>query len=1372
MKKTYLFATVFASAMLATACAPEAPAHEHTFGEWVAGELSHSKTCECGEIVTENHAWNDGEVTKPATHTEKGEKTFTCTVCGATKKEDINEDPTHVFGAFVDDENGTTHTKTCACGDTITENHSWNNGEVTKPATHTEKGETTFTCTVCGATKKEDINEDPTHVYGPFIDDENGTTHTKTCACGDTVTENHVAGDPVIADSSEIDGNIDILSTCSVCDGTIEVLNTTAKKVAATFHFDTTARTESSQFTYDADTHVYSSNNKGVGNSSSYLDIVIDSDGVIAFDYTCSGEKGYDYMFFGPSTTENQSYVNCKNAAETQAHYEKDVVAGEKLVFVFKKDSSGNQGDDCATVKFVESNFVYNILQYDTNGGNAIAPTFILNGKLSENLPTPTIDDKYFGGWFVDDTFTTEVTAETGFDGDATIVAKWIDPISVTLNANGGVCDSSVSFKPGTTPEIPTPTREGFTFQGWFTDEQLTQPYVDGDATEGFSLYAKWFDNANKHALTGSYHGAKVYVSGNSWTATSSYPEIDIAVDGAYSIRTGWSMYLTGTLGAHDPSTGILVTSDDDVGNIIDIGNGWIVVAEKATLGTSSSNSYVHIVKKDGTDSTTGFTCKTINNKNIAFVEFPYDGDTKAIIMIDVASNTITPHVSLEDANGEPVAIGSVGSTMNVIVKKDESTIKSFYFTSSNTYATEATTAAGTFIDGEKTITFSGAGKALCSLSGTTSLDVTELSANTYYVKGASIYRWVVTVNPADHTCTIADRTVSVTLDLNYEGAPAGKVLTWGYEKWESIPSNEVPTRANFAFDGWYTAADGGDKITGTKSLTADTTFYAHWISAINVCIHTNDGNDPTTQAFPENSTPSITAPSVAEKMFAGWFTDEALTTPWDGNVTTTLTDIYAKFIDTPFFVGKFFGYNSDNDGTKLYGEATKSSYDSSSLVFTDTGTVSGKWTTTWSAVDFNETEKTLVLGNGSKVSFVEADDGTVFAFYDYHEGKDYCCDDDFMIGIMTETSPTILDKTLCWLNGYQKIIKLTVNGNVYMVYIDGYNQTTNPSGGKAYVDVTFKNASDEVMTFDDLACADPVSFASEIKIFKGQTLVGLCGGDGTTLNKNDMKSGTYTGTIDGVASSVVLNGYGVASVTVGENEAVNGTYVFTSESEVKVTFGTKVVSFTVTGNALTQILDGFEGVWTAPEDTTITLTGYGVASVTVGQNEAVQATYTVSGNKLFVTIDQDVKGYVMDTVGKTLEALPAYEVTNAGSSSSYHWVYDSSSTTWTSNNKGINSSYCTMTISANEATTVVVTYWASSESDYRWDYFHINKNGTELYHAGGSSMTDADAVTQTIELAPGDVLILKYEKDGSTNGGQDKACITQLTINGVQYEG
>ena len=166
---------------------------EHEFGDWVDDRngTTHTHRCECGETETENHTWDNGRETTPATHTTEGVRTFTCTACGATKTEPIDKTTEHAFGDWVDDRNGTTHTHACACGETETEDHTWDNGQETTPATHTSEGVRTFTCTVCGATKTEPIDKTTEHAFGDWVDDQNGTTHTHTCECGETETENH-----------------------------------------------------------------------------------------------------------------------------------------------------------------------------------------------------------------------------------------------------------------------------------------------------------------------------------------------------------------------------------------------------------------------------------------------------------------------------------------------------------------------------------------------------------------------------------------------------------------------------------------------------------------------------------------------------------------------------------------------------------------------------------------------------------------------------------------------------------------------------------------------------------------------------------------------------------------------------------------------------------------------------------------------------------------------------------------------------------------------------------------------------------------------------------------------------------------------------
>ena len=75
--------------------------HEHSWSnEWSKDETHHWHECTAeGCTVTDNadkdgyaeHVWGEGEITKPATETEKGQKTFTCSECGAIRIEEIPE---------------------------------------------------------------------------------------------------------------------------------------------------------------------------------------------------------------------------------------------------------------------------------------------------------------------------------------------------------------------------------------------------------------------------------------------------------------------------------------------------------------------------------------------------------------------------------------------------------------------------------------------------------------------------------------------------------------------------------------------------------------------------------------------------------------------------------------------------------------------------------------------------------------------------------------------------------------------------------------------------------------------------------------------------------------------------------------------------------------------------------------------------------------------------------------------------------------------------------------------------------------------------------------------------------------------------------
>lgn len=150
-------------------------------------------TCKtCGETKTEkipvaSHHWDQGTITKKATCTENGEKTYYCTDadCNKTYVETIpatghSWDDGKVTEAATCKKEGI-KTYTCKnCGETKTESipkteHQWDNGKVTKEATCKEEGSKTYTCSICGDTKTETIPKKD-HTW-----DEGKVTKKATC---------------------------------------------------------------------------------------------------------------------------------------------------------------------------------------------------------------------------------------------------------------------------------------------------------------------------------------------------------------------------------------------------------------------------------------------------------------------------------------------------------------------------------------------------------------------------------------------------------------------------------------------------------------------------------------------------------------------------------------------------------------------------------------------------------------------------------------------------------------------------------------------------------------------------------------------------------------------------------------------------------------------------------------------------------------------------------------------------------------------------------------------------------------------------------------------------------------------------------------
>ena len=92
---------LFAAMNTAASCKKDPPVKQHVCSfedTWTYNQTEHWHKCigegECDKVSDKAaHTWNDGKVTKEPTYTEKGEKTYTCTVCPATKTEETASVP-------------------------------------------------------------------------------------------------------------------------------------------------------------------------------------------------------------------------------------------------------------------------------------------------------------------------------------------------------------------------------------------------------------------------------------------------------------------------------------------------------------------------------------------------------------------------------------------------------------------------------------------------------------------------------------------------------------------------------------------------------------------------------------------------------------------------------------------------------------------------------------------------------------------------------------------------------------------------------------------------------------------------------------------------------------------------------------------------------------------------------------------------------------------------------------------------------------------------------------------------------------------------------------------------------------------------------
>lgn len=449
--------------------------------------------------------------------------------------------------------------------------------------------------------------------------------------------------------------------------------------------------------------------------------------------------------------------------------------------------------------------------------------------------------DKLFtntSGGYKDITLGLVITRNDGSEhyAVATLKAAYVNSTAtVTFNTQGGSTVASQSVAVGSTAYAPTePTRENYTFAGWYTDSACTagKMYDFGVVVvKPFTLYAKWVDcervislDRNGVNVTLSSSQIKV-INGETYSALSGITPTreGYTFDGWWTASAGGTRVNPDTivtasvnvLYAHWTGNRITVTLDYGYSAIMGVGN------KTATITPTCGSPYL-----------TGDDVKT------------YLDDTR---------NRYTLAGWYTAENGGGVCVYSGGEVANVEICHDH-TIYAYWRRSNNYYVT--LNANGGKINGADTYT-----AYLEPDSKLTVLSLVPQKSGSifdgWYTKSAGGTKVdesaTITGNVEYYAHWLSPITVSFDVgDASRYGITAPTSISAvngkAYGTYATIPTLNIyyDGTGHYAFDGWFTAAIGGSRVTSstTVSASSDHTLYARWNKSITVSFYIGEAKD------------------------------------------------------------------------------------------------------------------------------------------------------------------------------------------------------------------------------------------------------------------------------------------------------------------------------------------------------------------------------------------------------------------------------------------------------------------------------------------------------------------------------------------------
>jgi uncharacterized protein (TIGR02145 family)/uncharacterized repeat protein (TIGR02543 family) len=436
---------------------------------------------------------------------------------------------------------------------------------------------------------------------------------------------------------------------------------------------------------------------------------------------------------------------------------------------------------------------------------------------------------------------------------------------TVTLDAEGGTVEpESVTATQcpncnWATVSLPTPTRDGYTFRGWWTERGGTGREATGSNGLFDTLYAHW--TLAHYSITFDAHGGEVIpahdTTGDGWRLAS----LPTPTRDEYHEFAGWYTELI-----------------DGTGEKVDVNRVY----------DANTTLYAHWV---------------------------YTG-VHYTITFDAGGGTVDPATEETDAGGKLQDLPTPEREGYAFKGWYTAESGGTEVTTSTAFNNEATIYAQWILITSKMyiVTFNAHGGAVSPTSGVTGEDGKLLRPPPTPVReGFTFSGWFeedakVTAGAVftGHTSIHAQwNIIHYTITFDATGGRVAPTTALTGSHWEpgELPA---PTKGGYDFAGWYTADAGGARVTGTTPLIGDATLYARWTETderYTVTFESAGGSAAVPQNVARNAL--ITEPDVpvrAGYVFVGWYKEDQRWNAWDfgAEVVTSDTTLWAKWNKIP----------------------------------------------------------------------------------------------------------------------------------------------------------------------------------------------------------------------------------------------------------------------------------------------------------------------------------------------------------------------------------------------------------------------------------------------------------------------------------------